>query len=173
MDSREREALDRHITGNYGEDQLDQVKGLQEMEVSEALETGPLVIPPLMPLSQPHSASVTISTLQRINIQRCERWHGQKQWTILEWAGAMCGEAGEAANVAKKIRRAQMSLPGNSPILKLEGSARFLQYLLADEIADTIIYASLLASYGNIDLADAIVSKFNKKSIEQGFSERL
>src|SRR3954464_13889395 len=49
--------------------------------------------------------SLTIRFLQSINAKRAERWHGLKSWSALEWAGAMAGEAGEACNAAKKLKR--------------------------------------------------------------------
>jgi NTP pyrophosphatase (non-canonical NTP hydrolase) len=48
-----------------------------------------------------------------------------------------------------------------------------LRTMLADEIADVVIYADLLAHFYGIDLATAVTAKFNRKSIEQGFPERL
>lgn len=44
-----------------------------------------------------------------INRRRCERWHpgfphDPGGWSGADWSNAMCGEAGEAANVVKKLR---------------------------------------------------------------------
>ena len=80
----------------------------------------------------------------------------------------MCGEAGEAANVVKKLRRHETGTGAANAL-----SVTQLRAMLADEIADTVLYASLLASYYGIDLADAIVSKFNRVSEREGFPERL
>lgn len=112
--------------------------------------------------------ALTLSRIQMVNGFRAKRWHGEtNNWTVLEWAGAMCGEAGEAANVAKKLRRFEQGLTGNRE------SPSELIAKLREEIADTILYAMLLASSYSIDIEMAVVEKFNRKSIEQGFPERL
>lgn len=78
-------------------------------------------------------------------------------WTIAEWTNALCGEAGEAANVAKKLRRGDYGAPG-SPEWR-----RGVQKLL-DELADTVIYADLCAQKMGAFLDDAVVGKFNEVS---------
>lgn len=117
---------------------------------------------------------MSIAMIQAINVQRANRWHGGDfhQWTVLEWAGALCGEAGEAANIAKKIRRNDFELDGNrysDHVLQ----AHELREKLAHECADTFLYLVLLAASYDIDLEDAIRERFNSKSIEMGFPERL
>jgi NTP pyrophosphatase (non-canonical NTP hydrolase) len=80
----------------------------------------------------------------------------------------MCGEAGEAANVVKKLRRYECGLCGvNDP------SEADLRAMLTEEIADVLCYADLLATYYGIDVAAAITAKFNAVSERQGFPERL
>ena len=44
---------------------------------------------------------------------------------------------------------------------------------LAAECADTFLYLTLLASRYDIDLERAVIQKFNQKSEEMGFPERL
>ena len=80
-----------------------------------------------------------------------------EDWNILEWCGAMCGEAGEAANVAKKMRRGQ-DMDIND---------------LAEELADTVIYADLAAKKMGIDLGEAIMNKFNEKSMKWKCETRI
>lgn len=115
-----------------------------------------------------------IRYIQDVNRQRANRWHGGnfKEWSGLEWAGALCGEAGEAANVAKKLKRVESNYAGNAhsehPLVPEE-----LKAAMASEVADTFLYLALLASRYEIDLETAIVTKFNKKSEEMGFPERL
>lgn len=112
--------------------------------------------------------------MQTINKQRADRWHGGdfRAWSALEWAGAMCGEAGEAANVAKKLRRIETGAAGNAwseyPL-----KASQLTEKLAGECADTFLYLCLLASHCGISLERAVIDKFNSKSIEMGFPERI
>jgi NTP pyrophosphatase (non-canonical NTP hydrolase) len=115
-----------------------------------------------------------IQEIQFVNMQRANRWHGGdfRNWSGLEWAGAMCGEAGEAANVAKKLRRVELTLDGNAkserPLVPAE-----LVEKLAGECADVFLYLCLLASRYDIDLSSAVTAKFNQKSIEMGFPERI
>jgi NTP pyrophosphatase (non-canonical NTP hydrolase) len=45
--------------------------------------------------------------------------------------------------------------------------------MLAEEIADTVTYADLLAAHYGIDLAAAVADKFNRVSRRQGFPDRL
>lgn len=114
-----------------------------------------------------------MSFLQRLratNIQRCARWHGPgtEPWGGADWSNAMCGESGEAANVVKKIRRLETRTGSQD-----ETPLATLVEKLGDELADTIIYADLLASHYGIDLEEAIVRKFNFVSEREGFPERL
>lgn len=115
--------------------------------------------------------------LRAVNVSRCNRWHPgfpnneppESEWNIAEWTNAMQGEAGEAGNIAKKIRRLECDLYGNPYEMNLDE----LEQKLADEIADTVIYADLVLAKRGIDLWNAIVKKFNQKSEELGFPDRL
>lgn len=113
---------------------------------------------------------LTFSEVAVINRSRSTRWHakGTEPWTGADWSNAMCGEAGEAANVVKKLRRAETGMAGARdphPTVLVED--------LADELADTFLYLDLVADHYGIDLAKAIVSKFNRVSDREGFAERL
>ena len=111
-----------------------------------------------------------LDELRIINAKRLERWHGPntEPWLGVDWSNAMGGECGEAQNVVKKLRRLETGTRAQD-----QPSFPELQKKLADEIADTIIYADLLASYYGIDLIEAIIRKFNFVSIREGFPERL
>lgn len=117
---------------------------------------------------------LTIAQVQAVNIERADRWHSGnfRVWSGLEWAGAMCGEAGEVANVCKKLRRLETGTSGNA------WSERPLQHdaliaALGGECADTFLYLTLVASRYGLNLALAVRDKFNVKSEEMGFPERL
>lgn len=120
---------------------------------------------------------LTISRIQSINAVRSDRWHDgdMRQWSALEWAGAMCGEAGEAANITKKMRRFDFALPGNaySDHAIKDDAGSVLRDMLAHELADTFLYMTLLATRCEINLARAIRDRFNEKSEQMGFPERL
>lgn len=114
-----------------------------------------------------------LSDLSLINRVRARRWHkdfgpGKGDWNGADWSNAMAGEMGEAANVVKKIRRAETGHPGaNDP------DTVTLVMQLGEELADVVIYADLLASYYGLDLGTEIVNKFNKVSDREGFPEKL
>jgi NTP pyrophosphatase (non-canonical NTP hydrolase) len=124
--------------------------------------------------AQKLQGALVVSDVQAINVQRAQRWHSGNfhEWSGLEWAGALCGEAGEAANVCKKLRRVETGAAGNAwSDTPLEGAQ--LVRALAGECADVFLYLTLLASRYGIDLAEAIRDKFNSKSEAMGFPERL
>ena len=117
-----------------------------------------------------------INELFAKNVERCNRWHpgGIDEWSPLEWAGAMCGEAGEAANAAKKLKRVEARLqninaPGRSLI-----DVDTARVKVAEEVADTILYGLLLMARVGISNPEEILAKvFNVKSEEYGFPERI
>lgn len=111
-----------------------------------------------------------------ISVERCKRWHGEEglnDWSVLEWAGAMCGEAGEAANVAKKLLRVQSGMQFIGGVALTEDDISNLDGKLAQECADVFLYLVLLAAKRNINLGYAIRETFNRKSVEYNFPERL
>lgn len=119
--------------------------------------------------------NLDFGTMSQVNARRAEKWHGpdwlaaDDQWTIADWSNAMAGEAGEAANIVKKIRRNECVFESGVPA---RPDAE-LYDALADELADVVLYADLLAQKAGIDLGTAVREKFNRKSEEQGFDERL
>jgi NTP pyrophosphatase (non-canonical NTP hydrolase) len=119
--------------------------------------------------------SPTLNDVQVINDARRDRWHdgGSREWSVLEWAGAMCGEAGEAANVAKKLLRIELGLRGNEAAEHVATDRDELRAKLAGEIGGVVLYCALLASAEGIDFERAVVETFNAKSEAMGFPERL
>jgi len=112
----------------------------------------------------------TLDKLREQNVARLHRWHSNEidEWTGADWSNATCGEAGEMANVVKKLRRGETGARNDDDPTEPE-----LRAMLADEIADVAIYLDLLAWYYDIDLAEAIISKFDRTSERYGFPERL
>jgi NTP pyrophosphatase (non-canonical NTP hydrolase) len=155
---------DRH----YYEQQIARLKELEAAALPRVPE------PDLTVGAENLDGTLTIRFLQYINTKRAERWHGLKSWSALEWAGAMAGEAGEACNAAKKLKRIEDEIAninledGRSLTDRESASAK-----IVDEIADTVIYGVLLAERVGMDLEEAIRSKFNRKSEEYGFPERI
>lgn len=131
--------------------------------------------------------SLDLAELRARNVSRLRRWHGDNDdWTLADWSNAMCGEAGEAANVVKKIRRTESALwdkqkyPGDGASahakladLSADDARAALVEGLANELADIVCYADLLALHAGIDLAAAVIAKFNRVSAAQDFPERL
>lgn len=99
--------------------------------------------------------------LKIANQKRQKDWAEKKanieDWDLPRWGNAVAGETGEMCNIIKKIDRGDFSL---EEAKKTE--------VLADEIADIIIYLDLLSQKAGIDIGAAIVNKFNKKSDDIG-----
>lgn len=111
-----------------------------------------------------------LADLREVSTARAQLWHDAdaEPWSGADWSNAMCGEAGEAANVVKKLRRIETNINHRGP-----GSKGEFMEALGKEIADVVIYADLLAEYYGIDLAKSIVDKFNEVSDRYGFDIKL
>lgn len=113
-------------------------------------------------------SSLTFTQFTHVNTARCSAWHPgfpspHSVWTGADWSNAMCGEAGEAANVVKKLRRIETgTAPGPS-----DPARPTLLTMLGAELADVLTYADLLATHYGIDLPGALISKFNQISARQ------
>lgn len=75
----------------------------------------------------------------------------------------MVGEAGEAANEVKKLVREELGIRGS----------RTTKEKLATELADVIICCDLIAEQYDINLIDAVRSKFNETSDKVGLPTKL
>lgn len=122
---------------------------------------------------------LSFDELNTVNVQRAKRWHpgfpnAEDGWVGSDWSNAMCGEAGEAANVVKKLRRLETGLK-QAAQGDLSNQAMESQLLekLSKEIGDVIIYADLLATYYDLDLGACVAYAFNQVSEREGFPERL
>ena len=118
---------------------------------------------------------LTFEELRAKNKTRMQRWHGTgPEWTIADWAVAFAGEAGELCNAVKKLKRVRggFANKNDDPTRQLDTEEKALA-AIAEELADTIIYADLLADHLGLDLGSAIAAKFNKTSDQYGFPEKL
>ncbi len=116
------------------------------------------------------NTNLTFEKLKTINRQRCENaFHPIDHWTPSDWGCAMAGECGEACNNIKKLRR----LEGSQYSRENEQDADKLVDAVMDEIADMVIYADLLATRLNRNLADAVMNKFNRTSKQIGSTIKL
>ena len=118
---------------------------------------------------------MTLQAMFIMNVMRANRWHNSiNDWNALEWAGAMCGEAGEAANAAKKLKRVEDGLANINEEARSLTTLEAAKLEVMKECADTILYALLLmARVGCQNAHDVLADVFNKKSIEYGFPERF
>ena len=77
---------------------------------------------------------------------------GESDWTLVDWGNALAGETGELCNfINMKSRR---TLPFDPSLDKLKKK-------MADELADIVTYADLIASKIGVDLGKAVREKFN------------
>lgn len=106
---------------------------------------------------------LTFKQLREANERRCpESFHPLNHWNILEWSGCVAGEAGEAVNKAKKIRRIEDSEAFSPTLPKHKTTLE----AWAEELADTVIYADLAAASQGVDLEEVIAKKFNTTSVQ-------
>ena len=110
---------------------------------------------------------LTFRKFREANVTRCLKWHpaGLQSWSPSDWLTAITGELGELASLLKMRNRERDGLPGNkfSPTRKqIEG-----------EIADVFTYLDLLAASMDINLDDAVITKFNEISERVGFPDRV
>jgi NTP pyrophosphatase (non-canonical NTP hydrolase) len=121
------------------------------------------------------SYDLTINRLFEMNVSRCLKWHpngGIQSWSPLEWSGAMCGESGEAANAAKKLKRLTCDMQSINEGSRHITTIEVAQHEVAKECADTILYALLLMKSVGVENPESIIREvFNKKSVEYGFPE--
>jgi len=121
-------------------------------------------------LSDDRLDELKFSTLRAANVTRCERiFHSLGNWSVAEWAVAMAGECGEVCNAVKKFRR----LSDSTNTAKDPQTASEAIDDIAEELADTVIYADLLAARLGIDLGKAVREKFDAVSALRKYAGRL
>lgn len=116
------------------------------------------------------TSALTFEALRAQNVPRCnEAFHPLEEWTPTDWATALAGEAGEACNVVKKIRRlAHGDRPYNRGVTEDD-----LREKLGKELADTVIYADLTAARMGLNLGECVRQKFNEVSDRVGSERKL
>lgn len=105
----------------------------------------------------------THATLRSANIARQDEWDQDGQITASYRGNELAGEVGEACNVIKKLERERLGILGS----------RATVGELADELADVLICADLIAMHYGIDLEAAVARKFNATSEKVGLQTRL
>lgn len=127
------------------------------------------------PVVETATSGITLKLFQDVNWSRAIRWAegSTRPWSLLEVAGELCGEAGEAANFAKKILRHDIGMAGNATCDNPESERAAMVAKLGVEIADVLIVAVRLASECGVDLESVVAEKFDRTSAKMGFPERL
>lgn len=99
-----------------------------------------------------------LAILRQANAERQQEWDPTDAITLAYRGNELAGEVGEACNVIKKLERERLGLRGS----------RADKYQLAQELADVVICADLIAMRMNIDLSHAVEEKFNATSAKYG-----
>ncbi len=114
---------------------------------------------------------IGFNEFSKANFTRCEAPTGFNHpigsWSFSDWFLAFVGEAGEAANVAKKLNRYRDGIRGNSE------TQDALQAKLRQELGDAFVYLDLMAQSAGINIFDAAIEVFDRKSAEIGYPVRL
>lgn len=99
---------------------------------------------------------LTFPQLRAANLARNSRegWMALTDWSLDDWLTPLGGEVGEALNVVKKLNRERDGLVGNR-----ETHAQLLD-MLADELADAVTYADLLAARADVTIDDRSFDSF-------------
>lgn len=101
--------------------------------------------------------------LREANRDRHVEWWKGTTPSIAFRGNEVAGEVGEMCNVVKKLERERLGMRGS----------RATKKDLAEELADVLITVDLLAMDEGIDLAAAVVAKFNATSEKYGLKRRL
>lgn len=107
----------------------------------------------------------TYTSLRAANKARQNAWIADSgNVPDLSFSGnELAGEVGEACNVIKKLERERLGWRGSRDTVEH----------LADELADVVICADLIAISAGLDLEAAVRAKFNATSEKQGFPHRM
>ena len=103
------------------------------------------------------------SNLRDANAARQKEWDKDNNITLSYRGNEMAGEVGEACNIIKKLERERLGVRGS----------RATREQLAEELADVVICADLIAMSEGINLDKAVVQKFNSTSEKVGLNTRL
>jgi len=80
-----------------------------------------------------------------------------EEGNILYYSNALAGETGELCNLVKKFYRGDKVTHG-----------QLICFAIEDEVADILIQLDLFCQVAGVNLKDALINKFNSKSLEIG-----
>lgn len=104
-----------------------------------------------------------LAALRQSHLARMREWWPQGQPDLSFRGNELAGETGEACNVIKKLERERLGIRGSRATVDQ----------LAEEIADVVIVADMIAHAAGFDLGAAVVAKFNATSEKYGLSTRI
>lgn len=107
----------------------------------------------------PTHEGLSLAALREANQARQGEWDEAQVLSLAFAATELAGETGEVCNVVKKLERERLGLRGS----------RATKAQLAEELADVVICADLVARHEGIDLSEAVIGKFNATSEKHGF----
>lgn len=107
--------------------------------------------------------SLSFADLRNANSARQKEWDPDDRITLAYRGNELGGECGEAQNVIKKIERERLGIRGTRATIDD----------LADELADLIICADLIAMQEGFDLDQSVWRKFNETSRKYNLATRL
>jgi NTP pyrophosphatase (non-canonical NTP hydrolase) len=102
-------------------------------------------------------------TLRHASSERQKEWDADNKVDLTYRSNELAGEVGELCNVVKKIVRERLGIRGTRDTIEH----------LAEELADVVICADLLAMHEGIDLGESVRAKFNATSEKYGLKERI
>lgn len=108
-------------------------------------------------------SDLTLNALRHANLERQALWCPEQVPDLAFRGVELAGEAGEVCNVIKKLERERLGWRGSRDTVEH----------LAEELADVIICADLIAIAAGIDLSAAVRAKFNATSEKVGLPTRL
>lgn len=114
--------------------------------------------------------ALTFDLFREANLVRATEWIANYQPTFIEdilfRSNELGDECGEVQGACKKLVRMRWGMPGG--ITHIEAVKQ-----IANELADVIISADRLASLLDINLSEAIITKFNATSDKHKFKTKL
>jgi hypothetical protein len=117
---------------------------------------------------------LNIEEFAKINLDRCDApkpqgFGGHKNWMPDSWTNAVCGEAGEAANKAKKFSKAVedfATVGMYERFCKTPEGQEMLKDITV-ELADTIIYALIAIQKFGFNPTEILTTTFNDVSLRE------
>lgn len=109
--------------------------------------------------------TLTFAKLRDASERRTVEWSNGKPdlFDLSFYGNELAGECGEACNIIKKLERERLGAKGS----------RATKQQLADELADVVICADLVAAKAGIDLGETVRRKFNQSSDKNGFKSKI